>query len=1352
MVGESVGHYRVLSDLGKGGMGRVFLAEDCKLGRKVALKFLPEDLQDDPSAKKRFALEAQAAAALDHPFICKVYETGDFKGQLFIAMEFVRGETLRGRLSQGPLPVREALRIGVEVAEAVEEAHQAGILHRDLKPANIMCSISGHVKVMDFGLVKLTPRASPEKTDASTTLTADQAVIGTLPYMAPEQLRGESATPQSDIFSLGIVLYEMLSGEHPFGAGSSMMTVSGILRDPPPPLARKLARRPPGLESCILAMLDKDPSRRLGSMGELRHRLGELMAEPPVEFPPPSSPLPELEAKSRNLRELIDLMGIIPESLLRDLAFQVALQLRALHRENRAHGALRPESIVVSDEEVLLLPARPSSEPGRKGWLSSATEARYRPPERLAAQASPASDLYSLGLILLEAATGGASWTSSQSRARSLGASKPRIGRLNPQISPFFEGLVAALTAADPQARPTASQLCEILEKGEESEWWAERQKARWHPDFAYPRRVQKRRGRFVDREAELQRLQESYELLKSGSGNIVVVDGEAGIGKSHLLDHFLRELEERGERVNLLFCSHGPGLGAGATALSGAVVDYFGEANLGSALSHYLKVSPEVVEGFAAFLAGRVAGPAAPTPSTAVLQTLFSRLAEALGRERPTIWLVEDLHFASAGSRAFLLALARDATRYPLLLVLTARTLPAEFLAELGRLDTFARISLPRLSESDVLELLGEEIKDHPELLQLREKIVSKSNGNPYFEAELVRNFKENPEAWLEEAGSADSERSLTVPSSLRALVLARLKQLKPEEKTLLEVGAVQGFRFDPDLVGRALGLRRLQVLQTLAGVEQGHGLIRAAGRQFEFDHHQVQEVLHNALPQALREEYDLLLASAFEEREGISERPPEQIPEEAAVFLTQHYLRGNRPLKCRDFFSRALRYLQRQYRFESFLEISERILEEFGDDLRVRCDVRCLEGQCLTLLGRGPDAIAAIEDALAAARASADEGLVLKGNCLLVDTYLNVSDFEACQKLAETALHDARRIGDLASELRLVFLRASALVCSGRFREALELYQQLLVHAQKMNNPYVKATTLLGLGTSCMALNRAREARESLTEALELSGQIQSGELECSACYGMVQHAKWHGRYDEALHYGQRQLARSREMAYRFGEALALMGLGTLAYEEGRLGDARELLQETDHHCTAIQQHHVRALGLGALGDVLAALGEEQAALERYQESERLHRKLGTLQGLAEACTGLGRHLLGQGNRQAAIPLLEEAAQLCESHSMSIPGPLPAAYLASVGQREPSRVPVSLTGRCSILAETHLALGQAGAGLDHLRSARSYLEKMSAHLRGDALDCFWSGYPVARRLRALESKAADRRSAGDQ
>ncbi len=275
--------YTILSKIGEGGMGAVRLAEDAELGRKVALKTLASASLGDEEARRRLLREAAAAARLDHPFICKVYEVGERERQPYIAMEYVEGRSLADRLRDGPLRLQEALRIASEIAEALECAQVHGVVHRDVKPSNVMLAQDGHVKVMDFGIAKRLPPGGGDATALTATLTPS----GTLPYMSPEQLRGAPVDSRSDVFSLGLVLFEMLAGRRPFARESAVAAAAATLTEPAPTIVATVPGATPLLDHLIARMLAKDPEARLQTFRDVRNELASILAEDGAAARPP---------------------------------------------------------------------------------------------------------------------------------------------------------------------------------------------------------------------------------------------------------------------------------------------------------------------------------------------------------------------------------------------------------------------------------------------------------------------------------------------------------------------------------------------------------------------------------------------------------------------------------------------------------------------------------------------------------------------------------------------------------------------------------------------------------------------------------------------------------------------------------------------------------------------------------------------------------------------------------------------------------------------------------------------------------------------------------------------------------
>jgi len=283
--GTKLGPYEIQSSLGAGGMGEVYRARDTRLDRTVAIKILPAHLSSDPGARQRFEREARTISSLNHPHICQLYDIGAQDGASFLVMEFLEGETLAERLHKGPLQLEQCLKIAIELSEGLEKAHRSGVIHRDLKPANIFLTQDGHAKLLDFGLAKATAQPKgydPEETRANeddVNLTSPGSAVGTVAYMSPEQARGEALTERSDLFSLGIVIYEMVSGQRPFVGSTTAVIFDSILNRQPEPLFQVTPNLPIAFGDMLARLMSKSSRERYQSAREVIETLQEIQRE-----------------------------------------------------------------------------------------------------------------------------------------------------------------------------------------------------------------------------------------------------------------------------------------------------------------------------------------------------------------------------------------------------------------------------------------------------------------------------------------------------------------------------------------------------------------------------------------------------------------------------------------------------------------------------------------------------------------------------------------------------------------------------------------------------------------------------------------------------------------------------------------------------------------------------------------------------------------------------------------------------------------------------------------------------------------------------------------------------------------
>jgi tetratricopeptide (TPR) repeat protein len=1072
--------------------------------------------------------------------------------------------------------------------------------------------------------------------------------------------------------------------------------------------------------------------------------------------------------EGRTFSRLLWELGVVPEALLRELALQTAEALAAIHAAGVVHRDLKPSNLLITPDHrvkvmdlgvaALLDPDDPAGAEPRitaSGLFVGTLD--YAAPEQLSgAPAAPAVDLYALGVVLHEGAVGKRVFDAARTRAlvgKILYEKPPRVGQLNAQVTPFFEELIARLLEKDPAARfASAAELAETLREGVGSAWWRAREpELRAGQALGQLRRIAvPRETPFANRAHELGRLLELAASAAAGSGRTALVEGEAGVGKSRLVDELVRRRLAEDGGLRVLVGSDPPGGHRGLGGLARGLVESLGEAQLEARLVDLLGPLWDYAPDLARLLRGLppLARGGAALDGEA-LPALFGALAAGLARDGRVIWVVEDLHFASAESRRLFAALAERCAELPLLLIGTVRAgFRAEEWSHFDRLPQVERVAVERLRDSDVEVMIagiGADLSAEA-ARELRRQVLLKSDGNPFFVCELLRQFRggDDRHATQPQASPTDATRprrastgpralpALQIPSTVRDLLGVRLRGLDEADRALLDVAAAEGFEFDPEPVAAARGQGLLELLERLASIERRHGLVRATGSGFRFDHHLLQELIYEALPPALRRAYHRALAEAHRALAGRSAGAGD---ERAPIRVVEHELYGE-ILPAAEPLLSALERLAAAYQTERVLELIERALPLVGTDAPALEAELCLRAaDRWFLLHRGEAHRLAVERALEAARRAGDAGrearaLYERGR-MLVDG----GEAEALP-LLERALEVARAAGDARTEARVQGALGHVALRTGDFALARERYARQAETAGAAGDVESEAEARYYEGEALLGVSAFAEARAVLGASVERCRRHGFRRVEARATADLALAEFFLGEYAAARELYGRGLELAVELGSRETEALAHANFCVLATLEGDLGEAR--LHNDAHLELArdIESPFHEAYGLLYRGEIDRLAGDLDGAERTLGSAAERFAALGFHLGALEAAFHLGRLHLDRGRRDEAVERFAAAERIALEHGLRDPAPLPTLYLALLGERalEGLEVPDGL--QLPLAAEAHWVLDRAGAPGDHAARARRGLERIAAHLAGARRDRFWSTHPVARAL----------------
>ncbi len=1128
-------------------MGEVFKAQDLKLGRQVAVKFLSASDSQDAKAKRRLLQEARAASALNHPNIVTIYSIEEAEGTDFIVMEYVEGETLKSLLQRGPLDLSQLLDLGSQVADGLAAAHTAGLIHRDIKPSNILVTANGQAKILDFGLAKVV-QVEDEKLSGEQTLsklTRTGMIVGTVAYMSPEQTRGELLDFRTDIFSLGCVIYEAATGKIPFSGPSILSVLHEIATNDPPLPSSISALMPQGLDPILRRAMAKDKNQRYASAMDLANALRALrfanryqivrelgrggmgvvyLARDPMldrevavkVITPDALSTDAVERFKREARvvakmdhpaivnvydigehagALFFVMPYVPGSSLRallrdrslslgdviDIGIQVSDALEYSHTKGVIHRDIKPENILVSIGETATGGARvrvtdfglamssTQSHLTKTGMLVGTVS--YLSPEQLSqADLDGRSDIYSLGTVLYECLVGEAPFSGEiQSVLYRIAHEIPSAPRLlGADVPEELERIVMSCLEMDRAIRPQrALELTEALMKLRSKLRDSERAQ-KLSIIGRLSTHIQKAaQSPFVDREKEFTDLQNRLNLAAAGECQFVVVGGEAGIGKSRLLDELERLARARHIRV-----LHGRFAEQDRAfpyqGFCEVIQEYFhlkstsssGPVDFSDLASDLVSLFPVLAE--IELTSDRKITPGAETKKIEDRTYIFDLLARSfirIGGAKPLVIFFEDLHNVDISIDA-LEYLVRRLSTTPTLVVGTYRSGEVDKRHLLHQLlDSFRsdrRFLLMHLQPFSPAEhrlfletiLTGTALDD-----RFAERLFEATEGNPYFTQELVRSLidsggvvKDDTGAWTISSDAAFSSGAL--PETIQQVIEKRIKRLPQDRKDVLSLASVIGKSFD---------FRDLELLAEGKDVEDAldqlvrDGLLQeereSRGDRLMFSSGVIRDVLYAELSRRKRRSLHRKYAEELERRnQGRLERV---YPE-----LIHHYSNADVPEKVIDYGLKFARKSLNAFSTEDAIRTTKTVLDFFGDeeegmDRSREGEARMLLAEAYRMAGNLEDSIHELEQAVSVFETEKHQAHLANALVQLSETSWESRKFEETGNWVDKGIRVAKSSGEASGLHRLLSLGSTVANLRGEYEKAKQYLHELEVLA---------------------------------------------------------------------------------------------------------------------------------------------------------------------------------------------------------------------------------------------------------------------------------------------------------------
>jgi tetratricopeptide (TPR) repeat protein/class 3 adenylate cyclase len=1213
--------YRVIERMGGGGMGVVYRARDERLERDVALKFLSPHLSADDVAKRRFLVEARAAAAIEHPNICTVHEIGDTDdGQLYIVMACYDGETLDRRIARGPMPLDDALRIAAEMARGLAKAHDRGIVHRDIKPANVMITADGLVKILDFGIAKLT----------DVTVTQTVGAIGTVAYMSPEQAFGETVDHRTDLWSLGVVFYEMLTGVRPFrGPGDQAVLVAALSAEPESVNARR-PDVPPSVDGVIRRAMAKRAQDRFANAGELLAavlacREGAVSSSSASRSASAADPAGGGSALMRGGERrqatvvacTIDGQATLLERLPPDDADRIIAAVRTAADTIAAEfgGIVNHSS---GDELVMLFGVPVAHEDDAVRGVRAALALRAA----VVAIASELDARLAAGLRLR------AGMHTGQVVAQRLRGGDRQF-RIAGAPADVAHRLASAAAVDAILLTPEASRLAAPFVLTEPAPVVA----MHGADEPITPHRVVRAtdvRSRlegvasadltpFVGREREREQLAEQCALTTAGNGGVTVLIGEAGAGKSRLLHELRATAASTGMRVLVGRCD-----AYGSTTpflpFIDAVQDAFGMFDGGTASERHeavvaaaRAVDPALEEYLALYLALlAVPSEAHPVPEHLRGEAFPEAMLEALAvlltltaRTAPTLLLLEDWHWADEASRGALRQLAGIVATFPLLLVVTSRP---ESAADWGAAEHVRQLHLTPLDHLASAAIACAVLGADRVAPALAARLHDRTGGNPFFLEEVCVALREEGTLVVTD-GVADlsgDSASLHVPETVQGVLRTRMDRLPADAREVLRVAAVIGREFSrgvledvaPSRDSIAAALEQLK----RSGLVQQFAVVPEAA--YRFKHALTQEVAYDSLLEHQRVSLHASVGATIERRHAAR-------LDEHAERLAYHFSRA-------ESWTEAVRYgllaadrasglSQNAEALGTLERVATWVMRLPDSDARrdLLADVLLRQERISEMLGLRERQLDLVESLISMLAPFGPSERLVQVYLRQGDAFTLLNRYEAAERSLQTALRIATeradRIGERSALRSIAFLRSH----EGRHADALSKIEEVLAIGRAIGDTRSEAGDLATLGNVLRALGQPDRALLVLERALERA------EIMANA-----------GRYGYLLNV-----------------------VGTVHRDLGNLETALDYYRRTEPYMSL---PHYASFTLPAVAQIHLQQGRVDEAIATAREAVELNRKARYADGSAMANRTLGEVLVGLERHAEAVPYLEEAAAL--------------------------------------------------------------------------------------------------------